>query len=220
MEVKLTEVMTVPLPSEEGHLSIKGVEEIKRLIPKYTVIAIGPGLGRSLAAKEAVKAILESDKPCVIDADGLFYLKELEGILQKRSAPTILTPHPGEMVRLTETSIEEVLEFPIQISSKYAQKNKVILVLKIERTVIADEFGNIYISKNGNSGMAKGGSGDVLTGIIIGLWAQNIMPIEAAKLGVYIHGKAGDLLIQKKNEYTLLPSDIYREGINLVLDEL
>lgn len=219
MEVKLTEVMTIPLPSELGHIGIEAIRAIKSLIPKYTILAIGPGLGRSEATKEAIRVILESNKPCVIDADGLFFIKEFEELLQKRKAPVILTPHPGEMARLTGKSIEEILEHPIEISSEYAQKNKVILVLKIERTVIADQFGNIYISKNGNSGMAKGGSGDVLTGMIVGLWAQNIMPIEAAVLGVYIHGKAGDLLIQKKNEYTLLPSDIYKEGINLVLHE-
>ena len=94
------------------------------------------------------------------------------------------------------------------------------MVLKIERTVIADETGNIYISRSGNNGMAKGGSGDVLTGLITGLWAQNIMPIEATKLGVYIQSRAGDLLVQKKNEYSLLPSDIYKEGINLVIEDL
>lgn len=93
------------------------------------------------------------------------------------------------------------------------------MVLKIERTVIADEYGNIYISRNGNNGMAKGGSGDVLTGIIIGLWAQNIEPIDAAKLGVYIQSRAGDLLRKKKNEYSMLPSDIYIKGIDLVIEE-
>lgn len=219
MEIKLTEVMTIPLKAEEGHIALEAVPEIKNIIPNYTKIAIGPGLGRSEASKCAVKEILQSDKPCVIDADGLYYLKDMLEILKHRKVPTILTPHPGEMARLTGLTIEEILKHPIEIARQFAQKNKVILVLKIERTVIADEAGNIYISRNGNNGMAKGGSGDVLTGLIIGLWAQNITPIEAAKLGVYIQSRAGDLLVQKKNEYSVLPSDIYREGINLVIEE-
>nr|WP_302598780.1 NAD(P)H-hydrate dehydratase [uncultured Cellulosilyticum sp.] len=220
MEVKLTEVMTVPLRDEEGHIALEGVKQIKELISNYTKVAIGPGLGRSEAAKKAVKEVLLSDKPCVIDADGLYYVSDMLEILKKRMAPTILTPHPGEMARLTGATIEEILEHPIENARQFAQKNKVILVLKIERTVIADETGNIYISRSGNNGMAKGGSGDVLTGLITGLWAQNIMPIEATKLGVYIQSRAGDLLVQKKNEYSLLPSDIYKEGINLVIEDL
>ncbi len=219
MEIKLTEVMSVPLKSEEGHISLTGVEQIKELISRYTNIAIGPGLGRSEATKNAVMAVLQSDKPCIIDADGLYYLKDMLEILKNRMAPTILTPHPGEMARLTGLTIQEILEQPIEVARQFAQKNKVILVLKIERTVIADENGNIYISRSGNSGMAKGGSGDVLTGMIIGLWSQNIPPVEAAKLGVYMHSRAGDLLMQKKNEYSLLPSDIYKEGINLVIED-
>lgn len=219
MEVKLTEVMTIPLKAKEGHIAIEAILEIKSLIPNYNKIAIGPGLGRSEAAKMAVEEILKSDKPCLIDADGLYYLNDMLEIIRMRKAPTILTPHPGEMARLTGSTIEEILERPLEVASQFAQKNKVILVLKTERTVIADEDGNIYISRNGNSGMAKGGSGDVLTGIIIGLWAQNIASIDAAKLGVYIQSRAGDLIRQKKNEYSMLPSDIYIKGIDLVIEE-
>lgn len=219
MEVKLTEVMTIPLKSEEGHIAKEAISEIEALIPNYNKIAIGPGIGRSEAAKKAVEAVLKSDKPCVIDADGLYYLKDMLEIIKVRKAPTILTPHPGEMARLTGSTIEEILEHPLEVASEFAQKNKVILVLKTERTVIADKDGDIYISRNGNNGMAKGGSGDVLTGIILGLWAQNIAPIDAAKLGVYIQSRAGDLLRQKKNEYSMLPSDIYIKGIDLVIEE-
>ncbi|MDF2877668.1 MAG: NAD(P)H-hydrate dehydratase, partial [Clostridia bacterium] len=219
MEQKLTEVMTVPLPDEEGHISQEAVKALSLLIEKYDVIAIGPGIGRSQAVKAVLQQILASNKPCVIDADGLYFLKDMLGMTKQRMAPTIITPHPGEMARILDIKIEEVLAESMTITKKFAIENHIITVLKIERTLVGDIEGNLYINTAGNTGMAKGGSGDVLTGVIAGLLAQTEKPQYAAMLGVYLHARAADIMKDLKSEYTLLPTDFY-EGVDKVFQEI
>lgn len=211
MEEKLTEVMTVPLKDHDGHFAKEAAGEIKTLLPKYDVVVIGPGMGRSRENIELIIEVLKSEKPCILDADALYFLAELIDIAKIRRAPIIITPHPGEMSRIVGKSIEEILENPLEMARCFATQNNIITVLKIERIVIAGISGDIYINRKGNPGMAKGGSGDLLTGVIAGLLGQGLEPIQAAGLGSYIHAYAGDLARDKKTEYSFLPMDLYEE---------
>ncbi|WP_083258680.1 NAD(P)H-hydrate dehydratase [Cellulosilyticum sp. I15G10I2] len=219
MENKLTEIMTIALQDQDGHIAAEARGQIQALIEKYDVIAIGPGIGRSEAIKAILLVVLASDKPCIVDADALYFLGELIEVVETRKAETIITPHPGEMARLTNLTVQDILDNPHTVTMQYAVKNHVISLLKIERTVVADPKGNIYININGNSGMAKGGSGDLLTGIIAGLLAQKLEAKHAARLGVYLHARAGDIMKALKTEYTLLPSDLY-QGMDEAFKEL
>jgi len=219
MEQKLTEVLTVPLEDNAGHISRNADKQIRELIEKYDVIAIGPGIGRSKDIESILLIVLSSDKPCVIDADALYFLKDMLEIVKRRKAPVIITPHPGEMARLTGLTIEAILDNPLATTYKFVKENNMITVLKIERTVVGDTEGNIYINRGGNSGMAKGGSGDILTGTIAGLLAQKMIPKDAARLGVYLHARSADIMKTLKTEYTMIPSDLY-EGLEIAFKEM
>lgn len=208
MECKLTEAMTVAIPDLEGHFSERSIKPIETLCKRYDTFIVGPGMGRDKSSLEILLPILVSEKACILDADALYFLPEVLSLARVRRIPLVITPHPGEMARLIGISIEEVLESPIQIAQQFAMENNIITVLKIERTVIADTKGNIYINRRGNSGMAKGGSGDVLAGIIGGLLGQHIDPLSAAQLGCYIHSSSGDYAKEEKSEYNFLPTDL------------
>lgn len=211
VEQSIWEVMTIGCKDRNGYLSEGAVEEIKAQLKKCDVIGMGPGIGRVSAIEKIIQVVLEEDKPCVIDADGLYAIKPYLDKLKNRRAATILTPHPGELSYLIDKPINEIMENSLTICESFAKKYKVTLVLKLERTIVATED-KLFINRTGNSGLAKGGSGDVLTGIIVGLLAQGANSLEAAKMGVYGHGKAADLMIQSKGSYALLPTDLY-EGI-------
>ncbi|MEG0014391.1 MAG: NAD(P)H-hydrate dehydratase [Cellulosilyticaceae bacterium] len=218
LEINLTESMTITLPDDEGQLSVEAVPILRKLIEKYDVLAVGPGIGRSKAIEEILKVVLESNKPCVIDADGLYALKNHLEFLKTRTSPVVLTPHPGELAYLMDKSISDILENPLRISEEFIKQYPVTLVLKLERTIIKDAE-KTFINTTGNNGLAKGGSGDVLTGIITALMGQNVPPNEAARLGVYIHGKAADKMIEEKSRYSLLPHDI-NNGIGKIFREI
>jgi len=207
MQQKLTEVMALSMPQADGFFAEEAAMKIEEQLNKYQVIGIGPGMGRMPAGIDILQVVLKSDKPCVIDADALFNLPQLITSLKERKAPTILTPHPGEMARITGKTVEEILDDPIRYAKEFAMTWGVILVLKIEKTVIADHKGNIYINRCGNSGLAKGGSGDTLTGILAGLLAQHLTPIDSARLGVYLQTKAADHAKEELSQYSYLPSD-------------
>lgn len=204
---KLTEVMAISAPDRDGHFSKLAASKLKEILGQYDVVAIGPGMGREKENLDLLVEVLVSDKPCVIDADALYFIPEVLEILKVRKAPTILTPHPGEMARLTNSSIQDILDNPLEYAVNFAINFNVHMILKLEKTVIADTSGNIYINRYGNSGLAKGGSGDVLTGIITGLMAQHVRPIDAARLGVYLQTRAADLASDVVSEYSLLASD-------------
>ena len=158
------------------------------------VLAIGPGLGTSGSTVEVIREILQSvEVPVIIDADALTALQGHVGILNTMRAPKVLTPHPGELGRLLDLEAAEVDARRLELAGKYAAEWDAVLVLKGAPTVIGCPDGNVYINTTGNSAMATGGSGDVLTGIIAGLAAQGISVQEAALAGVYMHGLAGDL---------------------------
>jgi NAD(P)H-hydrate epimerase len=210
MEMKLTEVMTLPLPETTARsLSLEAEPAIIDFMKKATVLAIGPGLSLNEETKQLVRRIvIKSNLPMVIDADGITAIAEDLSILKQAKSPIILTPHPGEMARLLHSISKMVQTDRIEIAHQFAQEYKVILVLKGARTVIADPTGQVYINPTGNPGMASGGVGDVLTGLIAGFLAQKLSPLNSALLGVYLHGLSADLAVETLTQYCLIASDI------------
>lgn len=195
MEVKLTEVMTKPLPeSADGGIGRKALPHIEDMAAKSDVLAIGPGLGRNDETMAVVRDVVKNAEcPLVIDADGLNALVGQTDILKHTKALPIVTPHPGEMARLLEITVKDVNADRVGIARLAAGLWGAIVVLKGARTIVAYPDGEIYINTTGNSGMATGGTGDVLTGVIAGLIAQGLTSHAAAVAGVHIHGLGGDI---------------------------
>ena len=202
--VKLNEPVVFPLPEADGKLSESAIPEILERLPKMDAVLIGCGLGQSAGTLAVVKAVLESAKcPVVVDADGINVLINHKDILRGRQAPTVLTPHEGEFLRFGGSLGEDRLASAAQ----YAKEWNCILVLKGHETCITDGQTH-YRNKTGNPGMAVGGSGDVLAGMIVSLLGQGIDPIKAAACGVWLHGAAGDLCAESLGQYAMLPSDM------------
>jgi len=213
LATKLTEVMTAPLDEVDGELAESAFSQIVALWPDKKVLAIGPGLGRSPATVAVVrKVVADCPLPLVIDADALFALAACTEVLKLRPVgTTILTPHPGEMAHLLGISIGEVEADRIAMARRFAEAHGVILVLKGARTVIAAPDGGIMINPTGHAGMATGGMGDLLTGIIASLLAQGAPPLAAAAAGVWLHGRSGDRLLSRFGDAGLLASDLLSE---------
>lgn len=172
---------------------------------------IGPGISTGEAAEKELACVLTQAKiPLVLDADALNILSKHPDWLKKGDTPKILTPHMGEMVRLSGHSVEELKQKPLELAAAYANEHEVILVLKDARTVVTDGE-RIVLNTTGNNGMATGGSGDVLTGIITGLLAQGMAPFEAAVSGVYLHGLAGDRAAENTGVRGMLSTDLLKE---------
>lgn len=206
----LLEVMTTPLAeSGECTIALEALPAIENLLGTASVCAVGPGMSRYTEARTIIGFILEnSGIPLVIDADALNALQGDTGILKKRQVPLVLTPHPGEMSRLTGKSIEEIQSRRIEFAREFAGEHGLTLVLKGHNTVVATSAGDVYINMTGNPGMATAGSGDVLTGIITALIAQGHNPQQAAVAGVYLHGLAGDQAALDKGERGLVATDL------------
>lgn len=196
MEIKLTEVMTSPLPEVgDGFVGEDAFDEIVTLSLKNDVVAIGPGLGRQTETLDLVRQIVKNvEKPLVLDADALYALIDHTSILLEAKSMPVLTPHPGEMARLVGLTPEEVNQDRIFIARQAATEWGSIVILKGARTVVAFPDGEVYINSSGNAGMATAGAGDVLTGVIAGLIGQGLSSHEAALAGVYLHGLAGDIV--------------------------
>ena len=202
--VKLDEAIVFPLPEENGKLSVKALDEVLRRLPQMDAVLIGPGLGQSDGVLAVVRKVVESfPGPVVVDADGINVLSTHRDILRGRTAPTVVTPHDVEFARLGGSIGDDRAES----ASSLARELGCIVLLKGHRTVITD--GTVcYTNQTGNPGMAVGGSGDVLAGIIVSLLGQGIAPLEAAACGAWIHGAAGDLCAQDLGQYGMLPSDM------------
>lgn len=210
IEIKLTEVMSLPLPDTSDHyFSLKAYDRaIKFIEEKADCVLIGPGISLHPETKKFVKKIIpEIKKNLIIDADALKIISEDLNLIEKLEKIPVLTPHPGEMKYLTGLSIEEIQKNRVKIAEKFANEHRVILILKGYRTVVTDGK-NTYINLTGNPGMATAGSGDVLAGIIGGLIAQGEETFIASKYGVFIHGLAGDFAKREKGEISLIASDI------------
>ena len=207
---KLTEAILRALPeTSAGTLSLKGVPQIIQDIEGMDAVAIGPGLSQEPETTALVRHLLPKiAQPVVLDADGLNALAEDVALLTTRAHPTILTPHVGEMARLTQLSPEEIQRDRERIAREFATRYHVIVVLKGHRTVVAQQDGMVYVNETGNPGMASGGMGDVLTGMIAGLLGQHCAPFDAARLGVYLHGAAGDRAATERGQIGLLASDL------------
>ena len=202
--VKLTEPIVFPLPDEDGMLSAQAMNKITQMLPNMDSVLIGPGLGQSQGTFTALKAILQQFfGPVVIDADGINVLAGHIDLLRGRTAPTILTPHIGEFTRING----QVCKDRVAEAKEFAANNQVILLLKGHRTVITDGA-DCYINHTGNPGMAVGGSGDVLAGMITALLGQGIAPLQAAACGAWLHGAAGDICEKEIGQYGMLPSDM------------
>jgi hydroxyethylthiazole kinase-like uncharacterized protein yjeF len=210
LEAKLTEAMTAPLPDAgSGYLVVDALERIHQLLEGKTALALGPGISTESQVQEAiVKLIAEATLPLIIDADAITALASRSEILKQCKGSVVLTPHPGEMSRLMGITAQEVQDDRIGVAKTCAASYNSIVVLKGNRTVITTPEGKVYINATGNPGMASGGTGDVLTGMIGGLLAQGLSSLEAAKWGVFLHGLAGDLAAQAIGEIPLIASDI------------
>jgi NAD(P)H-hydrate epimerase len=194
--MKLTEVMVHPLPDKVGGvLTIASLPAIQSLLAKVDVLALGPGLGRDEKTLALVAELIKSAQvPLVIDADALYAIPSYDGLLSASEALCIVTPHPGEMSALTGLTVEEIQSNRLAVARQYAVNWKSIVILKGAATIVAFPDGEVYINTTGNAGMATGGTGDVLTGMIAAFIAQGCSSHDAAVLGVYLHGLAGDLV--------------------------
>lgn len=209
VQAKLTEEMAFALEDNGKGFILKENVANFPLEGKFTAYAVGPGIGNKEETFAFIRSLLPLiPVPAVLDADGLNAIAGQLEILRDVKVPLILTPHPGEFARLTGMDVAEVQKNRLEAAADFSMKWKVYIVLKGYRTVVASPEGNIYVNLTGNPGMAKGGSGDVLTGIIGGLLAAGIEPLDAARLGVYLHGLAGDIAAEELPETVLSAVDI------------
>ena len=210
LETRLLEVMTIPLPEEKpGILGKTALEIILNESNNKQCMAIGPGMGTNPETTELVLSLIEqAPAPIVLDADGLNAIAGQTDCLNKAINSIILTPHPGEMSRLTGLSVKDIQMNRAEISRDFATKHNVYLVLKGEKTVIAHPDGMVAINPTGNPGMASGGMGDVLTGIIAGIIAQGVEIGQAIESGVFIHGLAGDMMAEHLGDIGFIATDI------------
>ena len=183
----------------------------KKHINSADSVLFGPGIGKHKENLKILKFLLKTDKPLVIDADGINALSERIDLLRQCKAPLILTPHPAEMSRLCKVPVSEIEANRPKLASKFAKEYGCTLVLKGSNTIVADSQGNVFFNVIGNNGMATGGSGDVLAGIVASYLAQGYSPIDAAKFAVYIHSFAADKAVLKRSRHALLPTDIIEE---------
>jgi len=207
---RLTEAMFLPLPeTAKGALSRKASIDILKFSKTQDVLAFGPGLSREHSTQELIREITAKCRlPLVIDADGLFPFSGKARELKKICAPFILTPHAGEFERLFKIEPGKSLHQRKQAAQQAASLSGGVVVLKGHETIVAGPAGEIYINKTGNPGLAKGGTGDVLFGMIASFFVQKLSAFQAASLGVHLHGLAADLAAQQVSQVALLASDV------------
>lgn len=206
--VKSEEAMPFPLPeTAEGRLSLLAEEPIRQRAASCDAVLIGCGLGRDRQTDALVRKLLDIDRPLVLDADGLNALDGCPEQLQRRTAPTVLTPHEGEFLRLGG----DLSRGREAAAAAFSRKYGVYLVLKGHRTLVADPEGRLAVNETGNSGMAKGGSGDVLAGMIVSLLGQGCGAFDACCAAVWLHGRAGDRAAADKGERGMTPTDLLEQ---------
>ncbi len=206
------EAVCVPLKQNSKGTIDAAELDIGNLIKGSKAILIGCGLGNNRDTRYITKTVLKTaNVPIILDADGINSIADSINIIKKTKAPVILTPHPAEMSRITGNTVMEIEENRVKIATDFAKEYGCVLVLKGANSIIATPTGEITFNTNGNPGMATGGSGDVLSGIIVSLLAQGFSPENAAKAAVYLHGEAGDKAAEKHGERGMLPSDMIEE---------
>lgn len=189
-------------------------------VNNYDAIALGPGLGRNTYSKGLLEQLLSINLPLIIDADGLYYLNDFLPLLRNRKHPTILTPHPGEMAHLSRCSISDVENQRFKVSFDFATANHVYLVLKGPYTIVTTPDGKQYVNTTGNPSLAKGGSGDVLTGMILAFLLQHQTAQEAISNAVFVHGKVADDLIKANHSMLDIRASDIIDGISMVMHSL
>ena len=201
---KLDEPMVFPLPDEQGRMSVAALPEIFRRLDTADACLLGPGLGRSEALDELVLEIVRHCKcPLVLDADGINAAAAHKDVLRGAACPLILTPHEGEFRRLTDAAETD----RINGAEAHANDLHAVVLRKGHETIITNGM-MTYVNRTGNAGMATGGSGDVLAGILVSLLGQGVPPLEAAATAAWIHGAAGDLAAQELGQYAMAPNDL------------
>lgn len=204
--VKLTEPVVLPLPEEDGMLCAASLAKIGELLPKMDAVLFGSGSGIGPGAEKVLEFLLKNAEcPLVLDADGITLAARHKDILRDRLAPTILTPHDGEFARL-----KPIDGARLEQTMAMARELGTVVLRKGNRTLITDGT-ECWENQTGNPGMATGGSGDVLSGIILSLLGQGLQPLQAAAAGAWLHGAAGDLAAEKLGEYGMLPGDLVEE---------
>ena len=220
-DARFPEIMPESVPdNNKGEFNLQGKSTVETLLQKKTVAAIGPGIGTSKETIAFIEWLLTNiNLPMVLDADALNCLQNKTALLSRRSAPTIITPHPGEMARLLNIDIATLKQNRDILAAEFAQTHHVYLILKGAHSLLATPEGKIYINSTGNPGMASAGMGDALTGIVAGFLAQGISPCAAACAAIYVHGLAGDIAAEKSahlitsDVIDLLPIAMQRSGI-------
>lgn len=202
--IKLTEPIVHSVASSNGTFSADAISDIDTMLTGKNAVLIGPGIGNTKDTEALVCHVLEIFQgPVILDADGINVMKSHMHLLRGRTAPTVLTPHDGEFLRLGGNLSDD----RIQSAMQFAKDFGVILLLKGHRTIITDGS-KCYVNSTGNPGMATGGSGDVLAGVITSLIGQGITPLESAACGAWLHGAAGDICAKDFGQYGMLPTDM------------
>lgn len=210
MAAKLTEVIVRPFyETKDYSLSLLAEKELINFSEKVGSIAIGPGISQNKETQHLVRNLITKvSKPVVLDADGINSFSGHVDMLKSASSGLVMTPHPGEIARLTGKDITEIQKNRKDIALAFANEYNTVLVLKGHRTVVANPAGECYINETGNAGMASAGCGDVLTGVIAGFIAQGCDTFTASILGVYFHGLAGDEAVKEKGVLSLIATDL------------
>ena len=210
MERKLTEVMTLPVEDRgKGYFPAQAFSKISKFSKKVDAAVIGPGLTRKAEVKKLVKKLIRNiETPIVLDADGINCIADKPLILKEAKSSIVITPHPGEMSRLIKKSIRYIQKNRKEIAAEVSHRYGVVVVLKGKGTVVASGKKRIYVNTTGNPGMASGGVGDVLTGMIASLIGQGCTLFDAARFSVFLHGLAGDIAAKKKGVASLRAQDI------------
>jgi ADP-dependent NAD(P)H-hydrate dehydratase / NAD(P)H-hydrate epimerase len=200
--------------TEDGTISLRALEyaHLDNLVKGKTVLAVGPGISRNEETSEFVRTVIDKyTMPIVLDADGLNAFQGVAEKLNGKGRMLVITPHPGEMARLTGLSIPEVQRDRIGVARSFSRDHQLVVILKGHRTLIADPHGEVWVNTTGNPGMATGGTGDVLTGVVAGMIAQNPQRvIEAVTAAVHLHGLAGDIACETMGEQSLVATDLIR----------
>ncbi len=211
------EVMTEPLEeTAAGTISLSVLETVSSLLERKTVVAIGPGISRNAETAKFVRALVKPgaillNAAIVLDADALNAFEGAANELNGHGRSIVITPHPGEMARLTGLTIAQIQANRLDVARKFSREHELIVVLKGHRTLTVAPDGPVWVNPTGNPGMATGGTGDVLTGMVAGLIAQHPRQVlEATALAVYLHGLAGDLAAKALGEHSLVATDLVR----------
>lgn len=211
------ELMTEPLAeTSDGSIALGALKTVQALSEKKTVLAVGPGISRNDETSEFVRRLVKKGGipdgiAIVLDADGLNAFENTSDKLNGEGRTLVITPHPGEMSRLTGMTIAEIQANRLDVARKFSSEHELIVVLKGHRTLVASPDGTIWVNPTGNPGMATGGTGDILTGMVAGMLAQHPhQPLEATALAVYLHGLAGDIAARNVGEGSLVATDLVR----------